>query len=429
MDAWRAGRPAPLAGPRFEPGALDVLLGDAVPVTLTGLTPGAEAEIEAERIIAGYRPQAVRSCARFVADANGVIDVARTPSIGGGYVGVDPSGLFWSMEPVPGYPEGLDIGAVRLTARLGGRVVAIGSRRLLHAPADIEQSRVDVTGGGLLFTAATGSRLPAIITLGGSEGGGEVARLIALRFAARGFAALSLPYYSPDHGLGQDLPGLPRDFVDIPIERLQHAYDWLALEARVDVGRVGLWGVSKGAELALLGAVSFGWVRAVAAIVPSDVVWEGFGTSVSAAGVTSSFSQGAAGLPFLPYVDMRQAQARLRAGERDALRRAHDQGRARHRDRMAAARIPVERFAGPMLVAGSDDDATWPSGEMARNIAACRQAAGLDTTLLEFERAGHVLSGPGWGPAYWSATPRETSAAQRALWDATFAFFAAALKD
>ena len=58
-------------------------------------------------------------------------------------------------------------------------------------------------------------------------------------------------------------------------------------------------GTSKGAELALLAAVRMPWIKALVALVPTDVVWEGWGLGVSPGQRTTFAWQGNA-LPFVP---------------------------------------------------------------------------------------------------------------------------------
>ena len=110
-------------------------------------------------------------------------------------------------------------------------------------------------------------------------------------------AALSWPNCATSRGcppIGPSrLPGLPTSFTEIPVDRLVEVRAWLAQQPGVDAERIGIWGASKGAEFALIAASHYNWINAVAAIVPSDLVWEGWG----AAGPSrSSFSFG--GKPF-----------------------------------------------------------------------------------------------------------------------------------
>jgi hypothetical protein len=59
----------------------------------------------------------------------------------------------------------------------------------------------------------------------------------------------------------------------------------------------------------------------------------------------------------------------------------------------------VDRIAGDVLLVAGGDDRLWPSCDMAEEIVARRDAAGLSTTLVSHPRAGHRVVLPGEQPA------------------------------
>jgi BAAT / Acyl-CoA thioester hydrolase C terminal len=169
----------------------------------------------------------------------------------------------------------------------------------------------------------------------------------------------------------------------------------------------------------------------VVGIVPSDVVWEGWGPTVAGDDTRSSFAWDGQPLAYVPYRGMTETIAALSRGERRAIRTPHDDGRAANPARVAAAKIPVERFTGELLVAGGDRDGTWASGYMVRNIAARRAQAGLPTAALVFPNAGHALSGSGWEPTNYpgiDADAGANAAAQAAVRTAMLAMLGRVLK-
>jgi len=187
------------------------------------------------------------------------------------------------------------------------------------------------------------------------------------------------------------------------------------MEVRADA--IGIWGVSKGAEFALLAGSYLDGFSAIAAIVPSDVVWEGWGSGET----TASFGWQGEALPFVPYLGMGEEFANPTGPNgRPRLRLPHDRGRHANPDRVVAARIPVENIDEPLLIAGGDADLVWNSGEMAQNIAERRAENGLPTVSLIYTDAGHFLSGDGTGTSNNAAN----IAAQQEIWPATLAFFA-----
>jgi dienelactone hydrolase len=333
-------------------------------------------------------------------------------------------------------PAGWPAEQVRLTAATRGRVAARVALTLREFDPEVELTRVgDQFPGAVLARLPGAGKRPAIIVLGGSEGGDFTARMMSPRLASHGYAVLGLPYCVQGNPPRADLRGLPTAFVDIPVDRLERARAWLQRQPGVDGERIAVWGVSKGAELALLAATRFDWITAVVAIAPSDVVWEGFGAPGQKPGSRASFAWRGEPLAFVPHAGLDAALAVMGTGGRAQLRPPHDRGRAEHPDAVVRARIPVERYRGALLVAGGDDDQIWASGAMAGNIARARAGAGLRTTALVFGDAGHALSGHGWSPTttldraplVLGGTPAGNARAQAEVWRAALAFLAGAL--
>lgn len=106
----------------------------------------------------------------------------------------------------------------------------------------------------------------AIICFSGSDGRFEWSRMLAKVFQENGLTALALAYVVEE--------GLPNCFYHVPIDPLEAAAKRLH-----DIGyeKVGLWGISKGAELALTaGSLMPGLVNAVVAVAPMSLVCQGF---------------------------------------------------------------------------------------------------------------------------------------------------------
>lgn len=272
---------------------------------------------------------------------------------------------------------------------------------------------------------------PVVIVLGGSEGGDGGSRSSAPRFLEQGYAVLGLPYYSPGYlPAASRLPELPEAFASIPLEKLAIARDWLTGRDDVKTDGIGLYGVSKGAEFVLAGASRIDGFAAVVAIVPSDVIWEGWGPGI-APDQASSFSWEGEPLPYVPYLGMEEEFKKYAVpGSVVRLRTPQDAGRRANPDRVPPARIRVEDIDEPVLVAGGDADNTWSSGAMAQNIAERRaERGGLETVALVFPDAGHALSGTGVQRTTGDFRYDEpTLAAQQKIWPATLAFLAKHLK-
>lgn len=425
-----------------------VLAGDPVTIRLEGFPPGAEVSVKAERPVVAWgappdKRGLYRAEARFKADAGGSVDLAKAKPVSGSYRNADVRGLFWSQAPVAGVQPG-DIATdwknsvVKFSAMVDGKVVAETSLELMPALPDVKTDKVEQFPGAVFANIRDGRKRPAIILLGGSEGGSLVTRGAAA-LASHGFAVLALPYYSPAQwpSMKAELPALPSAFADIAVERLDEARAWLQKRAAddgdVDATRIAIHGTSKGAEYALLAGVHLGWPTAIVAIVPTDVVWEGWGQDSKGPilpGTRSSFAYKGKPLPFVPYQDFQQEFMGFQTGEPVKIRRPQDKGRAANPAAAAAARIPVEKIKVPVLVVGGQDDQVWASGMMAHNIAERRAEAKLDTVSLIYTDAGHFLGSHGYGPTTQydagpsksGGTPEGNAFAQGDAWPKTIAF-------
>mgnify|MGYP002622548001 FL=1 len=390
------------ADPVIEVPETPVLRGDPIEIRISGLAPRARVTIIAERTWGRRRPAVYRSTARYAADDDGVLNLSTAKPLEAPWEGVDPSGLFWSMKPTKeDVPAGRSSNDVEIMVDVDddGEAEASAVVRSIRGRDDLVETPMgDDFPGAFLLRPPGNDPLPAIMVLGGSEGGDSAARRIAPKLASRGYAVVGFPYHSPAYwGQKPQFPELPRAFHDIPIDRLEMVRDWLRKRDDIQKDRIALYGVSKGSEFALLAGSLIDGFSGIVAYVPSDVVWEAWGPGTTE-GENSCFSWRGEPLPFLPYKGMSAEIAKFRTGERVRMRTPHDAGRAAHPERIAAARIHVEKIDEPVFIVGADADDVWDSGEMARNILAARKKAGLKTVAIIDPKAGHGLSGDGYTP-------------------------------
>lgn len=400
-----------------------VLAGNPLSIVIEGLPPDTAVTLVAERGVSEWgmpddQFKRYRAEATFRSDAKGTIDLATAkPNKGSSYTSADVRGLFWSMMPTKdAAPKDWKGGEVRFTARVGDKDVATGMITLLRALPEVKTEKVEKFEGALFASLPTkpNEKRPAIILLGGSEGGSFVTSGAA-QMASHGFAVLALPYYSPPEGASRkaELPTLPSAFADIPIERLNMARDWLKTRADIDVSKIAIHGTSKGAEFALLAATYLQWPTAIVAVVPTDVVWEGWGADIEE-GKRSSFALNGKPFPFVPYKEFVEELGGFQTGADVRFRRPQDKGRAANPAAAATARIPIERYKGAVAIVAGQEDQVWNSGMMAHNIAERRAEAKLknpnigETLSLIYVDAGHALGGTGWAPTtQYNASPNK----------------------
>jgi len=263
------------------------------------------------------------------------------------------------------------------------------------------------------------------VMLGGSYGG--VPEALARRLAENGVCALALGYFGA--------PGLPSALIEIPLEPLQRGIHSFS-ERYAGARSVGLLGFSKGAELALiLGAHMGGSIGPIVAVAPSHVAWFGLkppGPDPDRRSTRSSWSLGGVPLPFLacpPVVMPAFSEKGLRTDVFFDLSR-HEPGE------IDAARIAVERQAGPILLLSGDDDHQWPAASMAEEIVLrmVNHGRGEDVTSVIYPGAGHVFlvqdflprSGPGRVPQYdFGGSPEADRIAGEDAWRQAVSFLQA----
>jgi dienelactone hydrolase len=420
----------------------DVVEGDPIQLSVTGLRPGQALTLRASRswslYPAGEEPYV--GAASFVADAQGNVDLRTSaPGPGSSYDRPDAAGLFWSMAAArrvasTGRPiQTLRSGEVLIEAESEGAIVARATLRMRANAAGVSAHEIREPGvTGVFARDGNRARLPTIIVLGGSEGGLFTARWAAPLLASHGYAVLGLAYFQGDE---PDLADLPANLENIPLEALERAREWLARQPGVDVSRIAIVGVSKGAELALVAASTFSWVSAVGAFAPSHVVWEGIPPADNPdRAVGSSWTYRGSPLPFVRWsrtAEQRADRSRAATGS-SRLTEVHLESLAEFASDIEAARIPVERSRAAMFIAAGLDDGMWPAAWSAEQLRArlARREPGL-SSAFEIHPTGHQIMGTGWAPTtqfqrgsgrLHGGNARLDAEAQRAIWPAFLAF-------
>jgi dienelactone hydrolase len=242
---------------------------------------------------------------------------------------------------------------------------------------------VRVNSNGLFgnYYPATGEgRHPAILLLGGSEGGlARGVQQMALSLQSEGFAVLQLGYFG--------VPGAPDSLERIPLELFDRGLAWLAAQPGVDGARLALVGGSKGAEAVLLAATRNDRLRAVVAGMPTSVVWKGINWSRGGQSPYSSWTSGGVELPTMPYAGWNMSDGII-----SVYRSVEDPAQRAQAERAA---IPVERSRATLMLVCGEAETMWPACPMSRLIEArAAQRGGPRVQVLAYRDAGHLLFGP-----------------------------------
>ena len=343
-----------------------VLLDEVATIRAAGLQPNERVSIHAELTDgAGDRWS---SQADFVADAQGVVDTSKQPPVAGSYkkdasAPLQAMGLIWSMTPSSRkearYQLPRNFGAQTIEFHLMRGAAQLASAQLEQLAMAEGIERVTLRDAGLrgvLFLPPGKDKHPAVLVLGGSEGGLPARR--AAWFASHGYAALALAYFRYED--------LPNELAGIPLEYFGRALTWMSRQPQIDGDHIGVSGTSRGGELALQLGSMYPVIKAVVAYVPANVRY-----------------RACCGLTSVPYAWTWMGQ-----------------GLAFGQDLRAA--IQVELTQGPILLISGEDDHVWSSSSMADSVVARLKRAHFAHSFatLKYPQAGHASGRPEIVPAW-----------------------------
>jgi len=354
-----------------------VMMDEPATVRVHGVTPGSHVTIRGELTDGGGH--AWSSEAEFAADAQGDVDTSKVPPLKGSYKTVSVMGLVWSMKPqsrdVHVYQAQHELGPQPIEFHLiqDGKELAQAHLEQFAVRPGVQQIHVEGVVHGTFLLPAESERHPAVLVLGGSEGGMPLAR--AAWLASHGYAALALCYFR--------CAGRPQSLERIPLEYFGQALGWMAQRSEVDGNHLAVMGTSRGGELALqLGAI-YPEIKAVVAYVPANVRYPACcGQRLDAAW---SFE----GQPLNWVAPWRQRDPSI------AMR----------------AEIAIEHTHGPILMIGGEDDGVWPSAQMVDEAAARlrKNHFAYETIVLKYPHAGHRAGLPEIIPAWHNGVPHPVS--------------------
>lgn len=232
---------------------------------------------------------------------------------------------------------------------------------------------------GSALASATGQH-PAVLLLGGSEGGlGSGTHVMALALQKEGFAVFHLAYFGA--------PGQSDALERVPLELFDEGLAWLKAQPGVDPARIAVMGASKGAEAALLVAARRPDLVAAIAGMPTSVAWNGVNWASGGQSEYASWTAGGQQVATMPFGDWDQAQGII-----SVYRKVEDPA---HQAAAARAAIPVERARAKVLLVCGEAETMWPACPMARQVAARSTARrGPPVTVLAYKDAGHFVFGP-----------------------------------
>ena len=284
------------------------------------------------------------------------------------------------MLPVP----------IRLEAEgADGRRAEITIVRRVAGPGVTRQViRTDGLVGTLFLPPSTGPH-PAVLVVSG--GGGGIDEFRGAILASHGYAALALGHFAVE--------GRPRGLVNIPLEYFETAIGWMRAQPWFDDRLLAVWGASRGGELALLLGATFPEINAVAAWVPSGVVFWALGLAEpndTRPRVAWTFRDKP--LPYLQEINTSGDPPPVSEPGRPVAYTPFYRSQLRDARAVERATIPVEKIRGPVQLVSGGDDQMWPSSDLAeialRRLETHRHP--FPFRHLKYPEAGHMILVPYW---------------------------------
>ncbi|XP_041805597.1 acyl-coenzyme A thioesterase 5-like [Chelmon rostratus] len=353
------------------------------------------------------------SSATYRADGSGEIDLDRHPSLGGSYVGVEPTGLLWSMRADTPHRylnknKALQPHVVKFSVHEEegeGRMLAEATNERVLMGDGVR--RVPVKEGnfqGVLFTPPGDGPFPAVLDLCTF-----MSEKRACLLANKGFVVLAMAA----------LGGKPDNITEMHLDHFEEAKDFLQRQPQVGSKGVGVIARSKGADIAL----------SLAAFVPGveAVVWINGCSANVALPLYYKKRQILSPLmfDFDKAIPTESGATIIKYGVKDPLAEENK-----------GSLVPVEQAEGRFLFVASEDDLNWDSKGYADEMTERLKRHGKENfESVYYPRAGHLLEPP-YGPhcpsavhglfsfpVVWGGEPKAHAAAEVHLWKKIQEFF------
>nr|XP_061814278.1 peroxisomal succinyl-coenzyme A thioesterase-like [Nerophis lumbriciformis] len=316
--------------------------------------------------------------------ADGTVDLTRDHSVGGSYLGCEPMGLFWAMQPAPGEREGLRLrmrnvkiplivnislseGHVSPREPESGRLAVATAERWFTAPG---VQRIDVRQNGVvgtLFLPPGPGSFPAVLDLWGMGGG--LVEYRSSMLASRGFASFSVAYMEhKDLTVQLDISGADA--------YMKKAFHILQDHPQICGDRIGIIGLSYGVYLGLRMATS-------PDLNPSCLVCIN-----GPAGSNKELSQ--------VFCKPKTSESDQRYWPRDEAGYLSFRDMSLPANYSPGTQVKIENLACPTMYILGEDDQNSPSTENSNLIEDVLKAAGKSHlyTRLSYPGAGHLIEVP-----------------------------------
>lgn len=304
------------------------------------------------------------------------------------------SRLFWDLKPATGKKDETYFSqplrnnpyAVYVKDEQGAIISQATFCREYWAPQKSERVMIDEDDmQAVFYRPKFQDNSPVVIRFGGSEGG--INSQDGGLLANYGIASLTVGYHRGTF----NNPRLPENLTEIPVEIVGRAIAWVKQQESIDPDKIYLYGVSRGSELALLGAALYPEIKGVVAVVPSSVSWDGYFSDYNKYKELPSWTWQGKPLAFVKPVWADEFSKPKPWTFADGFLRGLAPVPAD-----SPTRLPVELIQGKILLISGTDDKMWPSSMMAEQLTERAKKANADKDIvhLKYEGAGHLIGIP-----------------------------------
>jgi len=348
-------------------------IDETISMQFQNLPQKAKVRLDTSLTTPGEKLRFLSSCI-FNVDSTGILDLSTAPCEGPSYRGVDPMGIFWSMNPLPGsltrlYSSGPLHYAIDIFDQDNQKLFSTSLTRNIY---DRTITRKDIRTDGIvgtLFIPSGAGPFPTILVI---EGAARIKEDLAAALASKGFVVLAVAFFK--------LEGLPRDYSHVRVEYFERAIDLLQGMDCVQEGGVGVVGCSKGCEISI----------SCAAFLPLSKVKSVVGVN---GGITSALGKTSYGNTTIQKHPIRE-DFKPRPSpipgciDLKMLLKPLD-------EIPDSCRIPIENSRADILMIAGEDDQCYESvkwAEEARKI--CHHFGESNFSVKTYPGMGHALDAP-----------------------------------
>ena len=231
-----------------------------------------------------------------------------------------------------------------------------------------------------------------LIVVGGTEAANPVANVLSSKFARECIDTIGMKYW--------DGPGLPKELVNVPLDPFAKAVSRLK-----DMGyeRIGIYGFSRGAEVALLVASLIPEITRVCAVSPSSYVRsaqkDGHFLRRNMMDMPAWTWKGEP-IPYAFAHSVNWAAVKSAIKDRELSFRYRFEVPAE--DVPEEAMIPVEKINGDIMLQYAEHDTLWPTDKAVESIQKRlnNSAWDHDLIIMSYPYASHVLVPVDYAPLW-----------------------------